>query len=300
MLANPGIVRKRKEVMEETDINEALFFVEPPLEDVITSFYHMLVAPGGTPITRHVCPNLEMMLVFNFGVPVRISFHNNPLDTEVIGRTAVIGPLRQMLNYELLPGADALVVNFKFNGFQRLFGMPLTGLTGEGLKGAEILKDDGLFDRLWEELAALPTTEQRVGLLKQSAVGLLKENDQVLQTIISNLAQFFDPCVDPVKAIAADTRLSERSIQMKFQKHTGYSVKELLRFLRFKEVIAYILARSNQKIAIFDLITRHDYHDQSHLIKDFQYFLGLAPQQFIKNLNNGSFCVVADTYPVQP
>ncbi|MEO6619747.1 MAG: helix-turn-helix domain-containing protein, partial [Dyadobacter sp.] len=110
----------------------------------------------------------------------------------------------------------------------------------------------------------------------------------------------FDPCVDPVKAIAADTRLSERSIQLKFQKHTGYSVKELLRFLRFKEVIAYILARSNQKIDIFDLIVDHDYHDQSHLIKDFQYFLGLAPQQFIKNLNNGSFCVIADTYPAQP
>ncbi|MCF0052668.1 helix-turn-helix domain-containing protein [Dyadobacter sp. LJ53] len=286
--------------MEQTDINGASFFVEAPFEDVINNFYHLFVASDGQPITRHVCPNLEMMLVFNFGIPVRISFHNNPLDVEVIRRTAVIGPLRQMLNYELLPGADGLVVNFKFNGFQRLFGLPLTGLTSEEGTGAEILTDDGRFDRLWEELAALPTTEQRVSVFNQSAIGLLKENDQVVQTIIGNLAQFFNPCVDPVKAIAADTRLSERSIQLKFQKHTGYSVKELLRFLRFKEVIAYILARSNQKIAIFDLIATHDYHDQSHLIKDFQYFLGVTPQQFIKNLNNGSFCVVADTYPAQP
>jgi len=285
--------------MEETAVTEALFLVEAPLEDVINSFYHMKVALDGAPITRHVCPNLEMMLVFNFGVPVRLSFHNNPLDTEVVRRSAVIGPLRQMLNYELLPGADALVVNFKFNGFQRLFGMPLTGLTSEDLKGAEILTDDDRFDRLWEALAVLSTSAQRVSVLKHWAIGSLKENDQVLQTIISNLAQFFNPCVDPVKAIAADTRLSERSIQLKFQKHTGYSVKELLRFLRFKEVIAYILARSNQKIAIFDLIARHDYHDQSHLIKDFQYFLGLPPQQFIKNLNNGSFCVINDTYPGQ-
>jgi AraC-like DNA-binding protein len=286
--------------MEQTDTNGALFSVEAPLEEVINSFYHLFVASDGEPVTRHVCPNLEMMLVFNFGAPVRISFHNDPLDTEVIRRTAVIGPLRQMLNYQLPPGADGLIVNFKFNGFQRLFGMPLTGLTSEDRTRVEILTDDGRFDRLWEELTALPTAEQRVSLLKQSAIGLLKDNDQVLQTIISNLAQFFNPCVDPVKAIAADTRLSERSIQLKFQKHTGYSVKELLRFLRFKEVIAYILARSNQKIAIFDLIAKHDYHDQSHLIKDFQYFLGLPPQQFIKNLNNGSFCVVNDTYPGQP
>jgi AraC-like DNA-binding protein len=286
--------------MEKTDINGVLFPVEGPLEEVINNFYHLFVALDGEPITRHVCPNLEMMLVFNFGVPVRISFHNNPLDTEVIRRTAVIGPLRQMLNYELLPGADALIVNFKFNGFQRLFGMPLTGLTVQGLTDAEILTDDDRFDKLWEELTVLHTAEQRASLLKQSAIGLVKENDQVLQTIIGNLAQFFNPHVDPVKAIAADTRLSERSIQLKFQKHTGYSVKELLRFLRFKEVIAYILARSNQKIAIFELIARHDYHDQSHLIKDFQYFLGLAPQQFIKNLNNGSFCIINDTYPVQP
>ncbi|AMR32330.1 hypothetical protein A0256_13320 [Mucilaginibacter sp. PAMC 26640] len=69
--------------------------------------------------------------------------------------------------------------------------------------------------------------------------------------MIGNLNQFFNPCVDPVNAIAADTRLSERSIQLKFQKNTGYSVKELLRFLRFKEVIAYILwlfNRVRQKI----------------------------------------------------
>ena len=227
--------------MTQTDTDEALFSVEAPLEEVITSFYHLFVASNGETVIQHVCPNLEMMLVFNFGAPVRISFHNNALDTEVIRRTAVIGPLRHMLNYELLPGADALVVNFKFNGFQRLFGMPLTGLTGVDLKGAETLMDEDRFDRLWEELKALPTTEQRVNFLKQSAMGMLKENDQVLQTVINNLAQFFNPRVDPVKAISADTRLSERSIQLKFQKHTGYSVKELLRFLRFKEVLPIFL-----------------------------------------------------------
>lgn len=286
--------------MEQTDLNEVLFLVEAPLQEVINSFYHTSVASNGKPITRHVCPNLEMMLVFNFSIPLRISFHNNPLDTVKICRTTVIGPLRQMMNYELPPGADALIVNFKFNGFQRLFNMPLTGLTGENLNGAELLTDHVRFDSLWEALAALPTPEERVSSLKQSAISLLTENDHVLQTVIANLAQFFNPRVDPVKSIAADIRLSERSIQLKFQKHTGYSVKELLRFLRFKDVIAYILDRSNQKIDIFDIIARHDYHDQSHLIKDFQYFLGVAPQQFIKSLNNGSFCVINDSYPTQP
>jgi AraC-like DNA-binding protein len=285
--------------VEQKDINGKLFLVDEPLSEVINSFYHLFVAPDQEPAIRHVCPNLEMMLVFNFGTPVRISFHNNPLQTEVIGRTAVIGPLRQMLNYELLPGADALLINFKFNGFQRLFGMPLAGLTGQGLPRAEVLVDEVRFDKLWKELAILPTVEQRVDLLKDSAVGLLKENDHVIQTIIGNLAHYFNPRMDPIKAIAADTRLSERSIQLKFQKHTGYSVKELLQFLRFKEVIAYILGKNNQKIPVFDLIERHDYHDQSHLIKDFQYFLGVPPQQFIKSLNNGSFCVVSDTYQPQ-
>ncbi|MGI4751560.1 MAG: helix-turn-helix domain-containing protein [Janthinobacterium lividum] len=285
--------------MKQTDLNGKLFVVEAPLNEVINNFYHLFVASDGAPIVRHVCPNLEMMLVFNFGVPARISFHHNPLDTKVIRYTAIIGPLRQMLNYELQPGADALIINFKFNGFQRLFSTPLTGLTGQGLPGEEILIDDVRFDRLWQELALLPATEQKISLLKQTAAGLLKENDQVIELIINNLAQFFNPCKDPVKAIAADTRLSERSIQLKFQKHTGYSVKELLRFLRFKEVIAHILTQGNQKIAVFDLIAKYEYHDQSHLTKDFQHFLGVAPQQFIKSLNNGSFCVVTDTYQAQ-
>ncbi|GGE42085.1 hypothetical protein EV200_101568 [Pedobacter psychrotolerans] len=57
--------------MEQTDINEALFLVEALLEEIINSFYHTFVASDGEPITRLVCPNLEIMLVINFGIPVR-------------------------------------------------------------------------------------------------------------------------------------------------------------------------------------------------------------------------------------
>ena len=95
--------------MEQTDPNGTLYLTEEPLEEVINNFYHLFVASDGTSITRQVCPNLEMMLVFNFGLPVRISFHHNPIDTEVISRTAVIGPLRSCLKTvkrkkELSPG----------------------------------------------------------------------------------------------------------------------------------------------------------------------------------------------------
>ncbi|WP_460636975.1 AraC family transcriptional regulator [Larkinella harenae] len=36
---------------------------------------------------------------------------------------------------------------------------------------------------------------------------------------------------------------------------------------------------------------RFGYHDHSHLIKDFKYYLGLTPRQFLRQLTAGSICL---------
>ncbi len=59
-----------------------------------------------------------------------------------------------------------------------------------------------------------------------------------------------------------------------FQKYVGYSPEELLRYLRFKQVVAHLMAERGKPVDWFDLIVQFGYHDQSHLIGDFKFYTG--------------------------
>ncbi|MGY0041358.1 hypothetical protein [Pedobacter sp. NJ-S-72] len=107
--------------MIDLDLNGQFYEVQHSLNDVVSHFYHLHTAADSDLVLKHLSPNFDMLLLFNFGSPIRFSFNDEPLRDAVVKHTSVIGPLRKMLNYELQPGADAIVVNFTLNGFYRLF-----------------------------------------------------------------------------------------------------------------------------------------------------------------------------------
>lgn len=261
-----------------------LFEVEPPLSDIVKHFY--VIQSGGDAATTvaHLSPNYEMMLLFNFGAPVRFSFAAAPLGTMQVENVAVLGPLRKMLNYELLPGADLLVVVFNLDGFYRLYQVPVDELNGEELHYP------GDMQELWEVLERCASSAERVAILKDYISTTAHAAEAGAEPLLNGTDYFNDPLIQPAKAIAADAELSERTVQLRFKKYVGYSPKEMLRFLRFKQVISSIENSTAASIDWFDLIHDFGYHDQSHLIKDFQYYLGTSPETFIKQIAGKEFC----------
>lgn len=276
--------------MEEKDFEAHLFEVEAPLNGVLSHFYQFQTSASGKPVIKHLSPNFEMLLIFNFGTPVRISFNEQEPGMATIIRTAAIGPLRKLLNYELQPGSHAIVANFTLNGFYRLFKLPLNELgTGE-VFDPDLLIDKSCFAELWEELNELDDLQERIQLLSSYTAQFIEPVDAASKPLLKSVSYFHNPLIQPVKAIAAETNLTVRSIQLRFQKYVGYSPKELLRFLRFKDVVQQILNQKDEKLNLFDLIHTHGYHDQSHLIKDFRHFMGTTPQKFIKEMVGKGFC----------
>ena len=92
---------------------EQLFLPEPPLDLIISNFYSFKSFVSSETVVKHLSPNLEMMLVFSFGTPIRFSFGHEPFADHIVDKAAVIGPLKKILNYEISPGADVIVVNFR-------------------------------------------------------------------------------------------------------------------------------------------------------------------------------------------
>ena len=257
------------------------FEVSPPLSDIVKHFYVMQSGGDFVATTAHLSPNYEMMLLFNFGAPVRFSFAADPLGSMQIDKVAVLGPLRKMLNYELLPEMDLLAVVFNLDGFYRLFQVPVDALNAEQLHQ---------LDDLWEVLKRTPSSAERVDLLKDYISTATYPAEEGALPLLNGADYFNDPFIQPAKAIAADADLSERTVQLRFKKYVGYSPKEMLRFLRFKQVINNIEHNAADTIDWFDLIHDFGYHDQSHLIKDFQHYLGTSPETFIKQIARKEFC----------
>jgi AraC-like DNA-binding protein len=148
---------------------------------------------------------------------------------------------------------------------------------------------DSIIDDLWPVLKRT-TLEERIQILTDYILSSTQASDEGSIPLLDGADYFNDPSIQPAKAIADDASLSDRTIQLRFKKYVGYSPKEMLRFLRFKQVINSITQSSEQEIDWFNLIYDFGYHDQSHLIKDFNHYLGTTPQAFIKTLAGKDFC----------
>lgn len=274
--------------MELADQHGMLYLTEGPLSEVVSHYYHLFNSDN-QPMIKHLAPNLEIMMIFNFGPVIRISFGNDPLELAVDKGGVVIGPLKKMLNYELQRGADAIVVHFKLNGFYRLFKIPVHDLDSGKLYQVDVLTDQSTYQELYKQLTGIVDLKARLSLISNFVMNFISANDDAVQALLQGERYFYKPAVQPAKAIAADNRLTARTIQLRFQKYTGYSPKELLRFLRFKTVIDHLMQQKGQSIDIFAVILTFGYHDQSHLIKDFQHYLGTTPQQFLRQLKDNEF-----------
>ena len=265
--------------------------VSGPLHEAVRYFYCIQTPSDFEKIDQHLSPNLEMMLVFNFGSPVRISFGDNVSGDQELNRIGVLGPLRKMLNYELLPNADLIIAVFNTDGFYRLFQLPMHEMNGEKIINPDDLTLNTGFGELWQALKNMPSLDDRLELLEDYAKVFLQEPDIETIALTSGIHYLHNPSVQPVRAMALDSAVSERTIQMRFKKYLGYSTKELLRFLRFKQVINCIQNEENKEIDWHGLIEEFGYHDQSHLIKDFQHYLGTTPRKFVREIVGKEFCV---------
>jgi len=253
-----------------------------PLSEVVEYFYAVSHPANSHPYIYHLAPSLEMIVVLSFGSPVSCSFGTNTEMVEFQGKVLILGPLRQMLNYELKPGSDLLVIAFINDGFYRL---------------TSSLEDDKLLDHLetiQHALTRIPDDQDRIDFLSECLTNLIYESESAAYPLLKSIDRIHNSAMNPVELIAEKAAVSERTIQLRFKKYAGYSSKELLRYLRFKKLLGWVFENRTSKIDWMDLVVRHGYHDQSHLIKDFKHYTGFSPNKVLRMCREGTLCLSKD------
>jgi AraC-like DNA-binding protein len=117
------------------------------------------------------------------------------------------------------------------------------------------------------------------------------------QFLLQQLAQqnedpIFDYCIQKIislkgkmtiKELEKKTGYSSRWLNMKFNDKIGVSPKNLSAIIRFKQYFQAFITGDEKSFFRNDFYEL--YYDQSHFIKDFKRFTGLAPTRFEKQIN---------------
>jgi AraC-like DNA-binding protein len=279
-------------------------FLLPPavLLPVISHFYRLWLGEEAAPVEQVLLPNFQVMLFINLGSPVSIWFGQPNQELTAVHRLeqmTVVGPLKRPLYYRMEKGGHVFTVHFTSGGFYRLFRVPVHTLDGLFTNPDHLIKQP-CFYTLWQQLQQLSTVEEIVTRIASFTKPYMQRPEQAQEQLLQYIPLFTsDVSIQPVKWLAAETGMTERSVQLRFQKYLGFSAKELLRFMRFRKMMNGITASKTQSLKQnwFDVIEQYNYYDQAHLIHDFNYFIDSSPAKVTTSLlNNEALCFTRTIY----
>ncbi|KQM71451.1 DNA-binding protein [Pedobacter sp. Leaf216] len=242
--------------------------------DELISHFYFAENKSSNPIIHTFLPTFQSIMVFNFGAA--ISLITKEKEEISMDKCLVLGPVKQAFTYVMPPGGEMLVVNFKDDAFFRFFG---TASLIEHVHPDDLLNDN-CFTMLWESLSKMDQVSDKVTQLLQFSKLYIQNRHPLTEQIIA----FGNSAVSPVKQIADQQKISERSLQMKAKNHLGYSSKEIGRYMRFLKAVELVqqLTVNNNDVNWFVVIERCGFYDQSQLIHDFKHYLDLSPSRYLK------------------
>jgi AraC-like DNA-binding protein len=256
----------------------------PPLREFVRVFAQREVHPfdsGTGHVVEPVPARLEQLLEFQFGNPYTV--HHSLGHDLTTPRQAVIGAqVGGCASIELKPGIISFAVFFQPAGLSRLFSIPVREMSHRNYDAALVCRQiPALRDRVGECL----TFEARVGVMEDFLTGMAARV-RGKETMIAVAEQVFSlhGIVGSIPQLAAKTGLGSRQFERQFLRQVGMPPKLFARVARFQTALdAKIAAPARTWL---EIAHRLHYHDQMHMIRDFQLLAGDTPKQLLAQIGD--------------
>ena len=260
----------------------------PVLQPFIHWYVQRETASNDAAIIEPVLPRSGAMLEFQF---------DSVYDVKALGTDAlrpswaatVIGPIdAHRVRLILRDHIQSLVVLFRPLGLYRLFGVPVSPLTGAGTEGHAVLGPQ--VSSLYQRLGNAKSFADQVNLLDRFFLHRLQRARPLDPTARALYRLASGGC--NVGEAARMTGISERQFERRSLTSAGVSPKVLARVSRFQRALKE--HRSGQS-SWLDIAHKVGYYDQMHLVRDFHDLGGGAPTQVMKETADEhliSFCCV--------
>jgi AraC-like DNA-binding protein len=237
-----------------------------PLDDM------KLVVPNG---------NLKLTVSYRNGIVAALNgktFYSKEHDITLTGLINV--PV--ILDVEKDIATETIGIEFNPKGAYRFFNFPLDDIQNNIYSLKDVLGIKG--KQLTEHINNTILLEEKISVLQEFLFKQLAQHNE---------DSIFEYCIEKiiasrgmvtVKELEKKTGYSSRWLNMKFNEKLGTSPKNLSSVIRFKQYYQAFINGNGESFCRNDFYEL--YYDQSHFIKDFKRFTGLAPGKFEKQTND--------------
>jgi AraC-like DNA-binding protein len=254
----------------------------PPLSDFVRIYAERRVnlAPSAAALIEPIPARLEQMLEFQIGAPFIVN-HCEGFNIVTPGQAIIGAQTSGCSRIELGSGVISFGVFFRPTGLSRLLDIPVSEFTGRAFNASSVFK---LFDEVRERLLSCSSFEQRVrhveSVLLRLAAGAKKRNSivEVAEHIFSRRGAI------RISDVASQTALSLRQFQRNFIENIGIAPKLFARVARFQSALDAKIASPQR--AWLEIAHDLQYHDQMHMIHDFQRLGGAVPTQLLPRIGD--------------
>jgi transcriptional regulator GlxA family with amidase domain len=164
------------------------------------------------------------------------------------------------------------------HALRSVFGLDAGILTDLCLDLDQLGREHGFY--LSEQLCSALSAEEQVRCLSEYLFFLVRRHsahaDEVMAYALRQMMQSKGNIT--LKELQDRLCLSERSVERRFRQYVGLSPKLFARICRFQASLHQLRDSRYEKLS--DIAYENDYADQSHLIRSFKEFAGVAPNNF--------------------
>jgi AraC-like DNA-binding protein len=194
--------------------------------------------------------------------------------------TFLFGQSTKYIDLQLRGDFNAVGVYFHPHALSTIFGLN-AGLLTNSCLDLDLFSEGKTFklsDRLQHSNSALESTN----LISEYLINELQVNrfneDQAMSYAMKNLIE--SKGKTELRTLQHELGLSERSFERRFKQFAGISPKLFSRICCFQHSVKQLSADKFSRLS--DIAYDNNYSDQSHFIRSFKEFAGLAPNQYQK------------------
>jgi AraC-like DNA-binding protein len=229
------------------------------------------------PVPARASPMLEFMFGDRIGV-----LRSGAAEEEISPRTVVVGMLSGPHGRLRLQGKfQGFVIMFRATGLEDLFAAPMNELTNHDYDSRSVLGRP--ITELDEHLSECDSFQQRVDAANAFLASLIparpRKSDRA--SVATRLITLSDGRVR-IPELASSLGISQRQLEREFAARFAMTPKLYARLIRFQAALDR-KARSDSK-SWTDVAHELGYHDQMHLIHDFEEFSAGTPTETLRIL----------------
>lgn len=220
---------------------------------------------------------------------IELDFCHSPLIEYDTGRNAaaspisIVGPHTSRLScIRLKSPIDSFGIFFQPLGLWQLFRIPMGLLVNQDYTGHDVFGRS--ITRLWEQMAESASFDERVRLAEEY---LLKSAANVFgRTSVMNSAHYlFRQQGEPrISVLASHAALSVRQFERRFSEEIGMPPKLFARIARYQMALDAKVTSPGR--SWLEIAHEFGYHDQMHMIRDFQSLSGFTPSRALMQLGD--------------